>query len=455
MAQKIGASFRDPNGFITEHQGEFLRVVQPSYAANYDLLLGSGLYDSLVKRGLLIPHEEIQRGTAFPDAYKLLKPQQLSFISYPYEWCFSQLKDAALATLEIQKLAIAHGMNLKDATAYNIQFVEGRPLLIDTLSFEKLEAKPWIAYGQFCRHFLAPLALMSYRDVRLSQLLRVHLDGIPLELASKLLPTRSRLKLWLLIHLHLHSASERKLGDKRLDRSAQQKYSIKSLEGLIQSLGTAIETLRWEPPKNVWGNYYEETVTPGKYVGHKKEIVSQFLQSAKPAVVWDLGANTGLFSRLAAENGSSVLSFDGDPDCVEINYLEARKKNEKRILPLLMDLVNPSPALGWDNSERMRWLERHTPDLTIALALIHHLAIGNNLPWQQLVEFFHKISPRLIIEFVPKNDPNAQKLLRVREDIFTDYTREKFEEAFSERFEIEAAAAVEDSERKVYLMRRL
>lgn len=451
-SKAVGSSFRDPSGCIIERDGEFLRVVQPSYAQDYQFLIKSGLYRALTAQGLLVSHEEIGEA-GVPGAYKVLRPRQVPFVSYPYEWCFSQLRDAALATLAIQKTAMAHGMSLKDATAFNIQFVDGRPMLIDTLSFERLRLRPWVAYGQFCRHFLAPLALMSRRDPRLGQLFRTCLDGVPLPLAATLLPWGARLNLWLLMHLFLHAASETRAA--RLPpRPVQPKnFPLRSFLGLATSLESTVQSLKWEAPKSHWAAYYESTVTGGRYVEHKKQVVGGFIKIAQPRTVWDLGANTGLFSRLAAENGVEVLSFDSDPACVEINYLKTRQVKPARLLPLLMDLMNPSPALGWDHRERMSWLERPKPDMVLALGLAHHLAIANNLPLERIADFFARLSPWLAVEFVPKEDANAQKLLHAREDIFGNYTRRDFEEAFSRRFTIEDSQTLQDSARQLYLMR--
>ncbi|MEN6436739.1 MAG: SAM-dependent methyltransferase, partial [Anaerolineaceae bacterium] len=191
------ASFRDPSGFLFWSDGILYRQVNVSYQTHYDALMQSGLYAQLIKRGHLVRHEEVDQKPAYPEiAYKVIAPEKVSFISYPYEWSFSELRDAALLTLEVCNLALEKGLVLKDASAYNIQFVDGRPVLIDTLSFEKYqEGAPWVAYRQFCQHFLAPLALMAYTDIRLSQLMRVYIDGIPLDLASKLLPGSTQWKL--------------------------------------------------------------------------------------------------------------------------------------------------------------------------------------------------------------------------------------------------------------------
>jgi hypothetical protein len=280
--KKNPASFRDPCGFLFFYQGELYRQINDSYKEAYDLLLGSGLYQELVSAGRLIPHDEAHAGEIpSPDGYKIIKPERIPFISYPYEWSFSQLQDAALVTLAIQKAAVPRGMTLKDASAYNIQFRDGQPLLVDTLSFEKYEeGYPWTAYRQFCQHFLAPLALMSYRDVRLNQLLRIYIDGIPLDLAAKLLPFSSRLNPSLIMHIHLHAKSQKHFSDKKIDRGAHT-FSRLALAGLIDSLEGCVKKLTWRPHGTEWAEYYQATNYSDRAAGHKKEIVAGFLDKIK------------------------------------------------------------------------------------------------------------------------------------------------------------------------------
>jgi ribosomal protein L11 methylase PrmA len=454
---RLAASFRDPNGFIFTRDGVLYRQVNRTYRENYEMLAASGLYENLVSASLLVPHEEVELEPEAPElAYKILRPERVPFISYPYEWGFSQLKDAALTTLRIQKRALARGMTLKDASAYNLQFSNGRPVLIDTLSFEAYrEGEPWVAYRQFCQHFLAPLALMAYCDVRMGQLLRVYIDGVPLDLASRLLPFRTRLNFDLLTHLHIHAAAQQRYSDKTVDKAALSRQMNKvSFQGLIDSLQSAIRKLSWKPAGTEWGEYYADTNYTDQAQEHKKQVVAEFLERIRPENVWDLGANTGLFSRLASERGIPTLAFDIDPAAVELNYLASVEKKEKHILPLQLDLTNPSPAIGWQNRERLSLLERGPAGAVMALAVIHHLAISNNVPLRQLAAFFHSLSPYLIIEFVPKSDSQVQRLLATREDIFVDYHPEGFESAFGEFFEILESAAIHDSQRKLYLLKR-
>ncbi|MEX0616485.1 MAG: class I SAM-dependent methyltransferase [Candidatus Woykebacteria bacterium] len=416
----------------------------------------SGLYQKLVDLGYLIPHDEVATDKKqSPEAYRIIKPKTVPFISYPYEWCFSQLKDAALLTLAIQKIALEHGMSLKDASAFNIQFLAGKPVLIDTLSFEKYkEGDPWVAYKQFCQHFLAPLALMTYTDIRLIRLFQLYIDGIPLDLASRLLPLKTKLKPSLLIHLHLHAASQRRYQDKVIKKEAMRgKMSKRSFLGLIDSLEGAVKSLKWEPKGTEWADYYENKLNYiPESLKQKAKIVEEFLNKERPKTVWDVGGNTGLFSRIAADKEIRTISFDIDPAAVEINYRLVKEKSEKNILPLIIDFTNPSPSIGWENTERDSLLKRGPVDAALALALIHHLAISNNLPLGELADFFSSICKSLIIEFVPKEDSQVQKLLSTREDIFPNYTKEKFEEEFRKLFRIKKTANIINSNRVLYLM---
>ncbi|NQT35227.1 SAM-dependent methyltransferase, partial [bacterium] len=358
---KLSGSFRDPSGFMFTRDGELYRQVNRCYQDNFDLLTESGLYERLCNRGLLIPHTESDIPSTNSDlAYKIIKPEIIPFISYPYEWSFSQYKDAALATLEIEKQALKRGMSLKDASAYNIQFRDCQPIFIDTLSFEKYEeGKPWVAYKQFCQHFLAPLALMSYTDIRLGLMMRLFIDGIPLNLAARLLPFRCRFRMSLFLHIYLHARSQDYYSDKQVDSvKTARRISKQSRLGIIDSLETAIKKMKWQPAKTEWGEYYEATNYSSDALSEKGQLVAKFLDISKASTVWDLGANTGLFSRIAAENGMNTISFDIDPVAVEKNYFACKKDKITNMLPLLIDLTNLSPGIGWACEERESLIER-------------------------------------------------------------------------------------------------
>jgi len=432
--------------------------------------MDSGLYEKLVKVGLLIPHVEVEQAPAekaraersepigehsrSDGVFKIIQPERVPFISYPYEWSFGQLKSAALATLSIQKRALKLRMSLKDANAYNIQFVRGKAMLIDTLSFENYnEGAPWVAYRQFCQHFLAPLALMAFKDVRLNQLLRVYIDGVPLDLTSEILQAKTRLNFGLLTHIHLHAGAQKKYsGEEVKSRGGALRVSKQALTGLIENLEATIQKLDWTPRGTEWGNYYDITNYSDAAFEHKKQLVGEWTKRVQPALAWDLGANNGVFSRVVSSACPYVVSFDIDPAAVEQNYRQVKNDKTENLLPLLLDLTNPTPAIGWANSERDSFGSRGPADMVLALAVIHHLAISNNVPLPQLADFFAETGKWLVIEFVPKLDSQVQKLLVSRKDIFPNYTREGLEAAFKARFVIHEAVEIRESERVLYLM---
>ncbi|MCX6251669.1 MAG: class I SAM-dependent methyltransferase [Bacteroidetes bacterium] len=451
----VESSFRDPSGFLFYEGEKLLRQVNQCYQEDYDHLTRSGLFDKLCNKGLLIPHKEVDNHKGLDsETYKVIEPEKISFISYPYEWSFSQLKDAALTTLEIQKIAMEHGMTLKDASTYNIQFHKGKPVLIDTLSFKIYqEGKPWEAYRQFCQHFLAPLALMSHTDIRLNQLLKIYLDGIPLDLVCKLLPIKTKLNFSLLMHLHLHAKAQQKYEHKG-SAARDIKITKSNQIALIQSLRSTVKNFRINRQKTEWGDYYTFTNYSDRSFINKKEIISGFVESINPYTVWDLGANTGEFTQIGSQHGAECVAFDIDPLAVDSNYNYIRKQHIENVLPLVMDLTNPTPSIGWNNEERMGFKLRSLPDAVFALALIHHLAISNNLPFEKIARFLSELSKNLIIEFVPKSDSQVKKLLISRKDIFKDYKEETFDREFEVFYNIRAKEKVIDSERIIYRMER-
>ena len=438
-------------------KGRLFRQVNLVYKKHYDHLIQSGLYESLVKTEMIIPHKEIPPSNEKQkETYKIIQPEEVPFISYPYEWSFNALKDAALTTLRIQKRALEYGMTLKDASAYNMQLFQGRMRLIDTLSFEIYEeGRPWVAYRQFCQHFLAPLSLMAYKDVRLNQLLKIYIDGIPLDLACKFLPTRAKLNFGLLNHIFLHSQIQKEYSDKKIKSEVKNNSLSKyGFLGLINSLEKTIRSLTWKLKSSEWGNYYSITNYTDKAFQTKKKIILAMVRRINPDCVWDLGANNGMFSRLASDKKIFTIAFDIDPIAVNQCYSEVKAKKETHLLPLILDLSNPSSSIGWSNRERMSLMERGPVSTIFALAIVHHLAISNNVPLEKIAEFFSELCQYLIIEFIPKSDSQVQKLLANREDIFTDYTPEGFEKSFMPYFSMVEKKKVADSKRVIFLYKK-
>lgn len=458
MSEKVSGSFRDPSGFMFKHDGKLYRQVNQKYQEEYDLLMSSGLYDQLNKSRTLVAHKEVELTLApRPEiAYKVIQPEIIDFISYPYEWCFNQLKDAAILTLAIARRALEFGMSLKDASAYNIQFQQGRPIFIDTLSFEKYEeGTPWVAYRQFCQHFLAPLALMAKSDVRLGQMLRLHIDGIPLDLASKLLPASTRMNMGLATHIHIHAKSQQRYADKEVSQEeVKARMSKTSMLGLLDSLLSTVKGLKVETIQTEWTDYYQDNNYTQSSFEAKRQLVRTFIEKVQPKQVWDLGGNTGEFSRVASDLQIPTVCFDIDPGAVQQNYDLVKQNKEKFMLPLRMDLTNPSPDLGWHNAERESMQARGPVDLVMALALIHHLAISNNVPLVDVADYFADLGEYLIIEFVPKSDSQVKRLLASRLDIFPDYTLEGFKQAFTQHYILLDQKPVQGSERTLFLMKR-
>jgi hypothetical protein len=456
-------SFRDPSGFIFRHDGDLYRQVNASFGPQFRRLIETGLYDELASHRLLVPHEEVDvRLADAPPAATVLKPQLIDFISYPYEWCFGELKAAALLTLEVQRRALSHGMVLRDASAFNVQFEGVRPVFIDTLSFgDYTEGEPWAPYRQFCEHFLAPLALVALVDPSLGQLTRIHLDGIPLRLASRLLPLRTRFSGGLLTHIHLHAKSlivGPEQHQHRGGRTRARQMSKTAMLGLIDSLKRTVNGLSWTPPETLWSTYTDHSNYSEGAHTDKQALVARYLEgigSRGPIrTIWDFGANTGTYSALAAKTGASVVSFDVDHASVESHYRACVARKDSRVLPLLLDLTNPSAAIGWHHQERHSLEERGPADVVMALAVVHHLAIGNNVPFADIARFFASMCRWLIVEFVPKEDSQLRRMLELRPNMFDHYTSAAFEDACGAFFRVAESVLISESGRSLYLMER-
>ena len=383
MLERDPGSFRDPSGFVYRRDDVLLRQVNRAYLEEWQALEASGLLASLIRSKRLIPHEDVALDLAASpgDAVAVIRPEPLEFVSYPYEWTFSQLKDAALLTLDVQDAAMAAGFTLKDASAFNVQFHGGRPLLIDSLSFERATpGAPWVAYRQFCEHFLAPLALMAYRDVRFGALLRDFIDGIPLDFAAELLPTRTWLRLGIAAHIRLHARAQHRYADHAVAVDKGAGMSPTRLEALVASLRSTVKRLDWQPAGTEWADYadntnYDEAATNAK-AGPGRTVPG----GRRARASLGPGGQYGPLQPHRSRRRAWVLAPDGDPAAAERLYRSLEKTARRRIMPLVIDLANPSPDLGWNGLERASFIARANADLSMALALVHHLAIGRNIP---------------------------------------------------------------------------
>lgn len=445
------SSYRDPAGFLFYNDGGLYRQVNKIFAGDFLQFTNGGLYQQLVQNHLLIPHQVInQNFTGSNNWHQTVKPEIIPFISFPYEWSFDMLKDAALLTLQLAQEAMNFGMMLKDASAYNIQLHKGKMIFIDSLSFEAWnETKPWIAYRQFCQQFLAPLALMHYHKTALQNLLLAYPEGLPVEVAAKLLPWKSKLHLHTYLHLHLHGKMANK---KNNNEDGKQHFSANKMKNLLQSLTQAVQSYHLSATSGVWSGYYNEALQRDDYVAQKKEIIAEWLSQLQIKTAIDIGANEGNFSLLLAEKNIDVIAADFDHYSINRLYTQVKTDGITNIHPLVMDFTLPSPAIGVNNQERESFLNRTRFDLVLALAVVHHLAIGKNVSFENIAALFSKLGRRLIVEFIPKADEKNVLMLRQKKDLYEWYSLENFMTAFEKYFTITTRQKVGGTERTLFLM---
>jgi hypothetical protein len=453
---KHQASFRDPSGYMFYDGPVLKRAINPIYFKQYDALTSSGFFQKLMERGLLIPHTE----TARSDAQIEITPEVIPFISQPYEWSFDQLKHAALLTLQLQKFALNKGFSLKDASAYNVTYHQGHPVFIDTLSFDFYqESAPWRAYKQFIMHFLSPLVLAHYHGGDMLKLPQNHIDGIPVALTASLLPLKSRLSSTLYTNIHLLAKLEAKHKDDYQEPKRVITLSKKAQLNMIEALFDYIKGLKMHQ-ETEWGDYYGKTNYTPESFDFKKTQLARWVSMVKAKTLVDLGGNDGTFVRCILPDMDLALVADIDPNAVAQNYRQVRANKEQNMLPLWLDVLQPSPGIGLNNQERSSMIERlagFAPDITLALALIHHVTLSGNVPFASSAAFFARFSNYLVIEFPKREDSWVQSLLlRKREFInhFDHYHQEAFEEDFSLFFSIEEQIAIPQSARVLYLMKR-
>jgi hypothetical protein len=356
------------------------------------------------------------------------------------------------------EILVPHNFWMRDASAFNVQYDGEQLRLIDTLSIgQRIKDSPWVAYGQFCSHFLAPLAMAAYCDVRTLSLWRNYIDGFPLDLALKTLPLLRRYKPGILMHLTMHAHAQNTADKKENIGESKSVKSIKisdrGLLGLIRSLKRTVERISWKRYSKIWEDYGEIRTYSKEDISGKSKFVDKVLQQINPNMVWDLGANTGEFSIISASHGAFVVSIDSDPACTEHLYKIRKDKGIKNILPLTMDLANPSPGLGWDSAERLSLKDRGPTDLILALALIHHLVLSNCVPLSIIAEWFTNLTNYLLVEFVPPSDPMVKKLLRNRGDEHLPYDFKTFQSSFGKLFDFIDQTSLQNG-RKLFLCKK-
>lgn len=447
-------SFKDPDATVVKSEKGFTRYIFLRYQEQYDHLMKSGLYETLIKENLLIPHKEINPDSDDPKIYKQLFPTQIPFQSYPFEWSFTQWRKAALAFLKINQIALKYGMILKDATPYNFYLKGGKAILFDTSSFMFFkEQDPWLAYRQFCEVFFAPIALMKYNGASWAKLYMSSLRGLPMKFVSKQLPLKSWLNISSLLHIHLHAKYEGRKGKRG---GVNKGFSSTQLEELFDLFSSTIKSWKSAYQFSVnWINYYEHDIESAEYLINKQAIITQWLEETNPKTVLDLGANTGLFSMIASKHAEQVIAIEFDDTCVDKIEKEIYKYKIKNLSSLVTDLSETNPNLGILNKEYTSLIERGKSEMVMVLALVHHLCIGKNLSMTHIAELIFQLSTKyVIVEFVPKEDSKVQLLLENREDIFSTYNYNNFKNQFYTFFNLIEEKVINGSNRILLLLKK-
>ncbi|WP_282040652.1 class I SAM-dependent methyltransferase [Winogradskyella flava] len=448
------SSFRDPSGYIFVEDGKINRVINPMYFEQYKALRDSGFYQNLIKNGLLIPHKEISSS----EDNVVIQAEKIPFITYPYEWSFNMYKEAALLTLRLQKYSLEHGFSLKDATAFNITFYKSKAIFIDTLSFDFYEEdSPWRAYKQFIMHFFGPLVLAHYHGARQLKLLSNFIDGIPVKMISSMLPLKTKLSPLLYSNIHLLAKLEDKHNEDYKGEAKVGKLTKKGQLNIIESLYDYITKLELKEASE-WGNYYDKINYSDEAFVEKSRIINDWVNTLQPKSLIDIGGNDGTFVRKLEQSVETALVCDIDNNAIDFNHKAMKLAKEDYMLPFVLDVLNPSAAIGLNNTERDSFLDRvkaFAPDITLALAVIHHMSLSGNVPFDRSAEFFATFSEHLIIEFPKREDSWVKRLLKNKMDFkdhFGFYNLVEFKNSYQKYFNILEEEVVADSERILFLM---
>ena len=468
-AQLEPGSFRDPESRVFYSGDGVFRALSDDGLSDFRALASTKLYERFAGDGRLVETNLLEGADGLPEglvkeAAGVLEHERIPFVSYPYEWPFSMLKDAALLQLDLLLAALEEDLVLKDSSPYNVQFKGAKPVFVDVGSFERLrEGEPWVGYRQFCMLYLYPLMLQAVKDVAPHPFLRGAIDGIAPTQMRGLVSFRDRFRRGFYLNVFLHSKLERRHADRGKEVRDELKragFKKELIVANVRRMKKTVGRLEWSPPQGVWVAYGERNSYTDDDAKRKDEFVREVATSEPWGMTWDIGANNGRYSRIAAEGSRYVLAVDADQGPIELLYRSLREEGEEgeegeeRILPLTMNLADPSPGLGWRGAERRALHERGSPDLVLALALIHHVTIAANVPVAEFVGWLASLDTALVIEFPTREDPMVKKLLGPKRDgLHPDYERESFERVLAERFDVERRERLESGTRLLYFAR--
>lgn len=453
-------SFRDPLSRVYVDGDTVWRGLRAAALADFEAVEASSFFPAAIERGDIVATERAD-GVTLPGNWgATLRHPRLDVISYPYEWPFEMLRDAARLQLRLTREAVAEQLITKDASSYNVQFVGARPVFIDVGSFERLRGgEPWPGYRQFCELFLNPLLVQAIADVPFQPLLRGRVHGLSPEVTADLLGGRGKLTKGVFSHVRLHARAERKYADADRQRNVKEEleragFGPGLIDATLKNLQKAVDGLKWDRQDSTWSDYSDRSHYSDRDLRAKDAFVTSTITSASPtpAVVLDLGANDGHFSRTSLDAGaSSVVAVDSDHLVVDRLYRDLRSSGEQRILPLVLDLADPSPGLGWRSRERSPFVDRVRPDLALCLAVVHHLALTNTVPLDEIVAFLRDFDAPVVVEFPHRDDVMASRLLaRKRTGLFDAYDVANWEQALGDRFHIRRQETLPSGTRTLY-----
>jgi hypothetical protein len=452
-------SFRDPDSRVFLTGDGVFRALSASAWEDWTALKSTPLFHEMVERGSLVRTWEANGdGPAIleQECAGVLEHERVPFVSYPYEWTFGMLRDAALLHLELVERALDAGLMLKDSSPYNVQWRGGAPVYVDVGSFERLrEGEPWVGYRQFCTLFLYPLMLQAYRGIPFHPWLRGAIDGIAPAEARATMSMRDLLRRGVLTHVVLHSRLERRYAaaeGREVKRELRRAgFSTELIRANVRRLRKLVERLRWRPDGSAWASYRDDNTYSEADARAKEEFVASAAGRERRGLVWDVGANDGAYARVAAQSADYVVAMDADHATVDHLYGALSAEGERRILPLVVDLCDPSPDRGWRGLERQALTRRGRPNLVLCLALVHHLAITRNVPLREVVAWLADLGATVVLEFPTPTDPMVQRLLSGKRDgAHADYSAESFERALEERFDVARRAELPSGRRILY-----
>jgi ribosomal protein L11 methylase PrmA len=452
------SSFRDNFGSVYHSNGTILRTINKVAEKNFEILKKKNVFKNSINQGFLVNFKELEKNQ-YPEKLKnyniILEAEKINFISYPYEWTFSQLKDAALHHLNFQIYLLNLNCVLRDASAFNIQFFKGKPIFIDILSLKNYEdGEYWGAYKQFCENFLNPLLIGHLKNIEHNNLFRGSIEGLDTVLLNKILNFKDKISLNVFTHVVLQSRFlQQDIKNPKATREKKnklKKFKKTSYIFILNQLKSWILKLELKKNLSIWGKYEKYNTYTEKSLTEKEKIVSQFVKKIKPNQLIDLGCNNGQFSKIAIDSGAKeVVSVDFDINAISNTY-EMSKKNNLNLLPLFIDLSNPSPNQGWRQLERQGFKERFKCDVVIALAIEHHLIIGKNVPINEFIDWIVHFGKFGLLEFIPKEDETIKDMLSTKEDIYLDYSEANFEKELSRKTKIINKFSLNDSQRILY-----